>query len=103
MWCGRRFARAGAQPYLGPQTTVRRHDDGWGARRAGYRRGAAAQSFREVHPTAGWRQDDGWSGPQASADVWAGHARNAWLGSHLLGDRQRQRGIAELAQGVIAA
>ena len=30
------IARAGAQPYLGPRTRVRRHDDGWGARRAGW-------------------------------------------------------------------
>ncbi len=28
--------RASAQPYLGPRTSVRRHDDGWGARRAGW-------------------------------------------------------------------
>src|SRR4029077_3434010 len=28
--------RASAQPYLGPRTRVRRHDDGWGARRAGW-------------------------------------------------------------------
>ena len=27
--------RASAQPYLGPRTRVRRHDDGWGARRTG--------------------------------------------------------------------
>src|SRR6185312_5336697 len=66
-----------AQPYLGPRTLVRRHDDGWGARHAGLRRGAAAQSFREVHPTAGWRQEVRGSRPQASAVVWAGHARNA--------------------------
>jgi hypothetical protein len=29
--------RAGARPYLGPRTMVRRHDDGWGARRVGRR------------------------------------------------------------------
>jgi hypothetical protein len=77
-------ARAGAQPYLGPRTRVRRHDDGWGARRAGRRRGAAAHSFREVHPAAGWRQERCGSRPRASAEVWAGHVRNAWLGGHLL-------------------
>jgi hypothetical protein len=38
---------------LCPRTIVRRHDDGWGARRAGCRRGAVAQSFREVHPNSG--------------------------------------------------
>src|SRR5258705_2000809 len=90
--------------YLGPRTTVRRHDDGWGARRAGWRRGAAAHSFREVHPTAGWRQESCWSWPQASA-VWAGHVRNAWLGGHLLrsGVWQRHGGIAQPTQRVIAA
>jgi len=35
---GVHVARAGAQPYLGPRTEVRRHDDRWGARRAGCRR-----------------------------------------------------------------
>jgi len=59
--------RAGAQPYLGPRTKVRRHDDWWGARRAGCRRGAVAQSLRGVHPAAGWRQEPCWSWPQASA------------------------------------
>jgi len=59
--------RAGAQPYLGPRTVVRRHDDGWGARRAGWKRGAAAQSLREVHPTARWRQETCGSRPRASA------------------------------------
>jgi Family of unknown function (DUF5996) len=32
-----KVARAGAQPYLGPRTRVRRHDDGWGDRRAAAR------------------------------------------------------------------
>ena len=32
---GVRVGRAGAQPYLGPRTSVRRHDDRWGARRVG--------------------------------------------------------------------
>jgi len=67
MCAGDVVARAGAQPYLGPRTRVRRHDDGWGARRAGCQRGAAAQSFREVHPTAGWRQETCGSWPRASA------------------------------------
>jgi len=53
--------------YLGPRTVVRRHDDGWGARRAGWKRGAAAQSLREVHPTARWRQETCGSRPRASA------------------------------------
>jgi len=35
---GVHVARAGAQPYLGPRASARRHDDGWGARRAGCRR-----------------------------------------------------------------
>src|SRR6267142_5509058 len=101
---GVHVARAGAQPYRGPRTRVRRHDDRWGARRAGCRRGATAHSFREVHPTAGWRQEDCGSWPQASA-VWAGHVRNAWLGGHLLrsGVWQRHGGITELTQRVIAA
>ena len=36
---GVHVARAGAQPYLGPRTKVRRHDDRWGARPAGCRAG----------------------------------------------------------------
>src|SRR4029077_15466490 len=64
-------------------------------------KGAAAHSFREVHSTAGWRQEPCGSWPQAS--VWAGHVRNAWLGGHLLRDGKRQGGIAEFAQRVIAA
>jgi hypothetical protein len=84
-----RFSRMRGRPdgdhrtYLGPRTKVRRHDDRWGARRADS--GAAAQSFREVHPTARWRQEPCGSRSQASADVWAGHERNAWLGGHLFG------------------
>jgi len=44
---------------------------------AGCRRGAVAQSLREVHPAQGWRQANCGSWPQASADLWAGHVRNA--------------------------
>ena len=64
----------------GSTDEVRRHDDGWGARRAGCRRGVVAQSLRGVHPTARrWRQANCGSWPQASAELWAGHARTAWL------------------------
>src|ERR1700758_1687994 len=71
----------------------------------GLARGAAAQSFREVHPTAGWRQESCGSWPQASAELWAEHVRNAWLGGRLLGfgDGHRQGGIAEFPQRVMAA
>src|SRR6516165_4471942 len=101
-WCGRRV-RACQRPYLGPRTMVRRHDDRWGARCAG--KGAAAHSFRDVHPAAGWRQETYGSWPQASAELGAGHAYDAWLGGHLLPLRARhgQGGISERAQGVIAA
>src|SRR5271157_2034091 len=68
----------------------------------GLPKGAAAHSFREVHPTAGWRQGHCGSWPRASAVVWAGHVRNAWLGGHLL-RRERQGGVAELTQNVITA
>ena len=45
---------------------------------AGCRRGAVAQSLREVHPTARrWRQANCGSWPQASAELWAGHVRIA--------------------------
>ena len=76
--CGRQ-RRACRRPALSGSTDeVRRHDDGWGARRAGCRRGAVAQSLREVHPTTRrWRQANCGSWPQASADLWAGHVRNA--------------------------
>jgi hypothetical protein len=56
-WCGRCVVRAGAQPYLGPRT--RSGDmmiDGVPDVRAA-EEGAAAHSFREVHPTAGWPQE----------------------------------------------
>ena len=45
------------------------------------------------------------SRPQASADIWAGQARSAWLGGHLLAFEggQRQGGITEFTQGVMAA
>ena len=45
------------------------------------------------------------SQPQASAELWAEHARNAWLGGYLLGfsNGQGQDGITELTQRVIAA
>ena len=61
-------------------------------------------SGKSTQQRGGDRNTQG-SWPQASADVWAGHERNAWLGGHLLGfgDGQRQRGIAELTQRVIAA
>src|SRR5262245_42180171 len=73
----------GAQPYLGPRTTSGdMMIDGVPDVRAADR-GAATQSFREVHPTAGWRQGTCGSRPRASAEVWTGHARNAWLGGHL--------------------
>src|SRR5258705_11057040 len=37
--------------YLVPRTTVRRHDDGWGARCAGCQSGAALHSFRGFNPS----------------------------------------------------
>src|ERR1700757_240482 len=72
----------------------------------GLAKGAAAQSLREVHPAARWRQENCGSRPRASAEIWTGHARNAWLGGHLLlgsGVGQRQGGIAEVTRGVMAA
>jgi hypothetical protein len=76
--CGRQRRTCRRPALSGSTDEVRRHDDGWGARRAGCRRGAVAQSLREVHPTTRrWRQANCGSWPQASADLWAGHVRNA--------------------------
>jgi hypothetical protein len=65
---------------------------------------AAAHSFREVHPTAGWRQDTTGAGRRHQLKYGQG-TRATHLGGHLLGSgvRQRQGGITELTQPVIAA
>ena len=96
--------RASAQPYLGPRTRVRRHDDGWGARRAGCRRVRPLILSGASTQTAG--------GDRRLAGAGRGHqlkygqgTRTTHLGGHplLFGDRHRQGGIAELTQRVIAA
>jgi len=96
-------ARTGAQPYLGPRTMVRRHDDGWGARRAGFQRGAAAHSFRGVHPAQGWRQALCGSQPQAAfqPSQLRGVSQRRWMRTMgvfmlgLLGGREEASGGAE--------
>ena len=70
--------RASAQPYLGPRTRVRRHDDGWGARRAGCQRVRPLILSGASTQTAGGDRGPCGSWPRASADLWAGHAHNAF-------------------------
>ena len=76
-WCGRRVARAGAQPYLGPRT--RSGDmmmDGVPDVRAAEGVRPLSLSGKSTQQRGGDRTTCG-SWPQASAEVWAGHAHNA--------------------------
>src|SRR6516162_8984813 len=68
-------------------------------------KGCGRSFFPGRPPSSGWRQETYGSWPQASAELGAGHAYDAWLGGHLLPLRARhgQGGISERAQGVIAA
>ena len=79
-WCGRRVGACRRPALSGSTDDVRRHDDGWGARRAGCRRGCGRSVFPGSPPSTGrgWRQEPCRSWPLASADVWAGHAHNAF-------------------------